>query len=128
MPEPLRDPGSTAPGHAWRPRDVAAATAFAAFLAVQLALPIRALLADGPNPARFGWQMFATLPWVPQVEAELDSGTRTPMDLRLVVGYPRAEMAYDDRLVPALCRALPEARSLMVRWHRGGEAERYRCR
>lgn len=73
-----------------------------AFLVVQLAVPIAALMA--PRPARFGWHMFTTFTPVQSVWTEAADGTLSPVDLEELLVHPRPETNLGPALADRLCR------------------------
>jgi hypothetical protein len=71
------------------------------FLAFQAAVPARALFAE--RPARFGWQMYANFPSLPDVFLVAEGGRETPVDLQHVLAVPRAEIDYAVAATRSLC-------------------------
>ena len=80
-------------------------SALAAFvglvLAFQLAVPTAALFAH--RPARFGWQMYAAVPSLPQAWLVFADGHEEPVDLAQVFATKRAEINYAYALRRGLC-------------------------
>jgi hypothetical protein len=73
----------------------------AAFLAVQLTLPILALA--GPRPTGFGWQMFTAYAPPPTVSIEMADGSVVPIELADLLAHPRPEADLHTPIVADLC-------------------------
>ena len=73
----------------------------AAFLAVQVLVPVVALF--GPRPARFSWQMYSALPHVPLAWTVAADGAEQPIDLGPYFAVQRAEIDYAAVLRAGLC-------------------------
>ena len=73
----------------------------AAFLAVQVLVPVVALF--GPRPARFSWQMYSALPSVPLAWTVAADGTEQPIDIGPFFAVQRAEIDYTAVLRAGLC-------------------------
>jgi hypothetical protein len=82
-------------------RTLAISVLIAAFLAVQLLVPMVALF--GPRPARFSWQMYSALPRVPHAWTIAADGTERPMDLGALFAVQRSEIDYTAVLRAGLC-------------------------
>lgn len=88
--------------HALRRHFIVAALV-AAFLAIQVVVPVAALF--GPRPARFSWQMYSALPDMPQAWVVEPDGSETALDLGLLFAVQRAEIDYAAVLRAGLCDA-----------------------
>jgi hypothetical protein len=86
-------------------RTLAISVVVAAFLALQLLVPLAALF--GPRPGRFAWQMYSALPRVPHAWAVAADGTETPIDLGPLFAVQRAEIDYVAVLRAGLCEVVP---------------------
>jgi hypothetical protein len=75
----------------------------AAFLAVQLVVPVAALF--GPRPARFAWHMYSALPDLPRAWTVQADGTEAPIELSGLFAVQRAEIDYAAVLRTGLCDA-----------------------
>jgi len=75
----------------------------AAFLCLQLAIPVVALF--GPRPGRFAWQMYSALPDVPQAWIVEADGHELQVDLSRLFAVRRAEIDYVAVLRAGLCDA-----------------------
>lgn len=95
---------------------------FAAFLVVQVAVPIRQLFAE--RPARFGWHMYSGLPQLPSAWIVEADGAETPVDLEARLAGMRGEVDYPSILAAALCA---EAGVVAIRLERGGNSELVAC-
>ena len=85
---------------------------FAAFLAVQVAVPLAQLFE--PRPARFGWQMFSDLRPRPRVTLMGHQGDRREVNPESYLGNPRAELDYIARLPGHICSISPETAAVEV--------------
>lgn len=94
----------------------------AAFLVVQVAVPIRQLFDD--RPSRFGWHMYSGLPQLPSAWTVASDGTETPVDLDVRLAGQRGEIDYGSVLPVALC---VEPGVVAVRLERGGTSEHVPC-
>lgn len=81
-------------------RSVAAAFV-AAFLVVQLAVPVIGLFRD--RPASFSWHMYSTLGSLPDVTVGSTDGTEREVDIETLLGSRRAEVDYLPALMERLC-------------------------
>ncbi|MDP9270413.1 MAG: hypothetical protein M3P14_05485 [Chloroflexota bacterium] len=77
------------------------AAALAAFIAVQLAVPVVGLIS--PRPAQFGWQMYSVAEAAAQAWGEMADGSRTPIDLVGRLAVLRADTRDADAIGHALC-------------------------
>ncbi len=82
-------------------RLLAVSVVVAAFLAIQVLVPVVALF--GPRPARFSWQMYSALPRVPHAWTVTADGTEHPIDLGPLFAVQRAEIDYTAVLRAGLC-------------------------
>ena len=99
---------------------MAVAAFFAAYLALQIAVPIAKLWE--PRPARFGWHMFSGVAPPPRFEVVLADGSTREAAPADHYGNPRADLRYEDHLPAHLCRTVPGARAVRVeRAGRGAE-------
>jgi hypothetical protein len=78
-----------------------AATFAAAFLTVQVALPVIGLF--GERPGRFGWQMYSAFPSLPEAWLVRADGTQERVDLGPLFAMQRAEIDYVAALRAGLC-------------------------
>lgn len=86
----------------WSRQKVFVAMFAAAFMVVQLAVPILALA--GPRPARFGWQMYTALVSFPEVSVEGADGRITSVDVAGLVASGRADANFSTAIAEHLCR------------------------
>jgi hypothetical protein len=77
------------------------AAALAAFMSVQLVVPVVGLLS--PRPARFAWQMYSVAEAAPQAWGEAANGSRTPIDLVGRLAVLRADTRDVSAIGHALC-------------------------
>ena len=110
---------------AWSPSALQAALFIAAWLAVQLLVPALALV--GPRPSPFGWQMYSSLPQVPDAWTVDADGTVSAVDVQAFFTVPRAEIDYVAALRAGLCE-VTEAEAIIIRAPRAAESERMPCR
>lgn len=94
----------------------------AAFLVVQVAVPVRQLFEE--RPSRFGWHMYSGLPRLPSAWTVGRDGTETPVDLDARLAGQRGEVDYAAVLAVALCED-PDV--VAVRLERAGTSERVPC-
>lgn len=97
----------------------------AAFLLIQLAVPVVSLF--GPRPARFAWHMYSALPPVPEAWALGADGGEAPVDLGALFAVQRAELDYASILRGGLCEATG-AETVKVLLPGDAEAEVIDCR
>lgn len=112
----------------WTPRALAAAAFAFVYLFLQVVVPLVAL--GESRPARFGWQMYSGAGHVPSVYAVVrEDGTRTEYDAASYVGYPRADVRFDDHLPGFLCATHPQAVTVLTLSPDGQRVEEaaYRC-
>ena len=95
----------------------------AAFLIVQVAVPVVALF--GQRPARFGWHMYSALPPLPEVSIVHADGTEEPVDIGALFGVQRAEIDYADAVRRRLCET-SDATEIRIRTEAAG-VESVRC-
>ena len=107
--------------YAARARKATAALLVAAFLTLQIGIPLAQL--RQPRPARFGWQMFSGVREQPRVWTIRADGSSQPVDLLRYSGNPRGDLDYEKYLVPHLCRHEPSVLTvrLQVTGERGPE-------
>jgi hypothetical protein len=85
----------------------------AAFLAVQIAVPLVRLWA--PRPARFGWQMYTSVRFHPRFEAVSTEGLITPVPTADFLGNPRGDIDLPaDRIAIHLCAVTPGISAVRV--------------
>ena len=82
-------------------RRVVAAAFVAAFLVVQLAVPVIGLFRE--RPASFSWHMYSVFASLPQVSVVDASGHEAAVDLEPLLAARRAEVDYVPALVQLLC-------------------------
>ena len=81
-------------------------------LAIQLLVPLRALLDDSDPRRPFGWSMYATETRYPDIVVVLDDGARRGIPFGAVVARRRPEVDYAGDLPPHLCERVAGARSV----------------
>ena len=94
-----------------------------AVIALQLAVPVVALLNDPPG--RFGFQMYSGLGGVQATVVNAAGHTRS-VDLEQVAAEPRPELDWTARLPEYLCSTVDDAR--MVHVHQSSSSRSLRCR
>ena len=94
------------------------------FVAIQLAVPVRQLMA--PRLARWGWQMYSVAHPQPVFLSVSASGAETPLDLIEYLASARPDLDLAAMLPPHVCRLRPELAAVRYR-HSGGRTEEYRC-
>lgn len=105
-------------------RESVIAVLIAAFLVVQLAVPVVALF--GPRPSRFAWQMYSALPPVPEAWAIDADGNETAIELGTLFAVQRAEIDYEAVLRSGLCDTV-EAAAIRIVGLADGRSETIRC-
>lgn len=118
---PARKPASAKAG--WTSRSVTAMLFVAAFVAVQIAVPLYGLTQE--RPARFSWQMYSTVAAPPEAFIELRGGKMTAVDVEQLIVNARAEAHYGRMLARIGCQH-PDALAVVVR--ESGEESRTPCR
>lgn len=111
----------------WRPREKLAALFVGAFLIAQLTIPM--VQATRPGPARFGWQMYSTIPPGANGEAfviEDVAGGRDTVRIFDYVVRARWEVEYRRILPPHICDVTPTAAAVLYE-HDGTTLDRYPC-
>lgn len=98
----------------WRKSRAVAAIAVAAFLALQLAVPISRLGTHESAP-RFAWQMFSTAREAPEFVVETDDGARQISLGRYMAGA-RGDVDIEGLMPPHLCELFPEAERVTWQW------------
>ena len=84
-------------------------------VAVQLLVPLRALVDDSDRQERLGWAMYSAHTGYPDFALEYRDGRREPIDLGTVVPRARAEVDYARDLPRYLCTRHPDARAVLVK-------------
>jgi hypothetical protein len=85
----------------------------AAFLAVQIAVPLVRLWA--PRPARFGWHMYSSVRSQPRFATVSVDGSVTAVRSADFLGNPRGDLDLAGDRVPAhLCAITPDIRAVRV--------------
>lgn len=84
----------------------------ALFLAWQILVP--ALMLFAQRPARFGWQMYSSLPDLPLVWRIDNQGREWPIEVTSVFAEPRAEIHYAAVLRAGVCDLPDTAKVKMV--------------
>jgi hypothetical protein len=106
-------------------RTLAISVVIVAFLLVQVAVPLVALL--GHRPGRFAWQMYSALPDVPRAWTVASDGTERAVDLDAVFAVRRAEIDYVAVLRTGICDATG-APAVKIQANDGDEPELIACR
>lgn len=83
-------------------------------LALQLLVPLRALVDGSDQRQRFGWNMYSTETYYPHIVLELRDGGSRSVALGQVVRRRRPEVDYARDLPPYLCGRYPEAGSVRL--------------
>ncbi|MGI9557730.1 MAG: hypothetical protein ACR2N5_07300 [Solirubrobacterales bacterium] len=83
-------------------------------VALQVLIPLRALLDDSDQRQRFAWGMYSTETTYPGVSLDLDNGAQRGVAFTDVVRRRRPEMNYARDLPPFLCERFPEAASVRL--------------
>lgn len=99
---------------------------FSAIVAFQLGMPLVQLWA--PRPARWGWQMYATLPIPPTFSVVLHNGTVQPVDSAAYVTLMRTEVDLAIVLPPHICRVTLEAVAVQIQQSQTSQLGEYVCR
>jgi hypothetical protein len=94
------------------------------FMAIQVAVPIRQLMA--PRLARWGWQMYSAALPQPVFLSVSANGAETPLDLIEYVASARPDLDLPAMLPAHVCRLRPELAAVRYRYS-GGGTEEYRC-
>lgn len=90
---------------------------FAGLLLAQIAIPVQRLLSnDEGGPARFGWQMFATVRDRPLYVVRHGSGGIDTVHIVDHLVRHRPEIDLVSELPPHLCRVLKDVSEVVVRW------------
>lgn len=97
-----------------------------AVVVFQLGVPLAQLWA--PRPARWGWQMFATLPPNPTFTVVLETGSVQPVDPAAYFGYARGEIDSQVVLPPHVCRTIPDAITVQIHHPQTTQLQEYTCR
>lgn len=100
----------------WNTRVLLNAALFVSILAVIVIVPLTA--AFEPRPARFGWQMYSTLNYIPEAAIEGAAGNVTSVDVLALVADPRSEIHWAEPLSRLLCER--EDSAAVVVTDRGG--------
>jgi hypothetical protein len=109
----------------WTAREVAAASFFVLFLAVQFTVPLVKLW--GPRAERFGWHMFAGIRPRPRFTLVMGDGTRKPANLAPYIGHNRGELSLGEALPPHLCRVVPDVVAVQIRARDSDQTRTYTC-
>ena len=121
--DPARRP--TGQVEAWSRSALPAALFIVAWLAVQLLVPAIALV--GPRPSPFGWQMYSSLPQLPDAWTVDANGALSAVDIQALFTVPRAEIDYVAALRAGLCE-VSDAEAIIIRAPAAAEPERVPCR
>jgi hypothetical protein len=108
-----------------RTRATLVAIILAAYLTIQVIVPVAALF--GPRPARFGWQMYSALPDLPQAWTVAADGTEEEIALASLFAIQRAEIDYTAVLRSGLCD-VTDAPAVKVQAPDAQEPELIECR
>jgi hypothetical protein len=121
--ESVIEPGNKR--ESWNPKTILALIFCAAFLAIQIAVPIAKLASQ--RPARFGWHMWSARKKFPQfflVKGE----TKRPADLSRYIAWSRGEMDFTDALPAHLCREIPDIDGVEIRMPDNQPPKTHACR
>jgi hypothetical protein len=99
---------------------------FAAFLAIQIAVPLVQLVWS-PRPARFGWQMYSVVSAAPRFELIMRDGATRPLDITPYVTSLRADVPIARFLPPHLCTLFPDATAVSYALDGGARTGTYQC-
>lgn len=99
---------------------------FSAVILFQLGVPLAQLWA--PRPARWGWQMYATLPAPLTFSVVLHNGTVQPIDPAAYITLQRTEIDFATVLPPHLCHVTPGAVAVQIQQSQTPQLEEYVCR
>ena len=83
-------------------------------LALQLLIPLRALVDDSDQRQRVGWNMYSTETYYPSIVLDLGEGGRRGVSFGHVVARSRPEVNYAGDLPPYLCARYLEARAVSL--------------
>ena len=83
-------------------------------LALQLLVPLRALVDDSDQRQRFGWNMYSTETYYPRIVLNLSTGESHALPLGQVARGLRPEINYAADLPPYLCERFPDAQSVSL--------------
>ena len=109
-----------------RRRMLAAAVFFAAFLAIQIAVPLVQLV-WAPRPARFGWQMYSVGSATPRFELIMRDGSAKRLDITPYVTSLRGDVPIARFLPPHLCTLFPDAAAIHYEMDGSPQAGTYQC-
>ena len=101
-------------------RQAATAGLVAVVLAVMLAIPTRALLAE--RPARFGWQMYTVAYGAPRAWTRQADGTLVELSFLERFAVLRGDLPDPDAVARAVCRFVP-GESVVVELRTGVRGE-----
>jgi hypothetical protein len=87
---------------------------FGVVIALQLLVPLRALVADSDLQQRFGWSMYSKDREYPAIELALRDGGRREVDFGDVTPRARPEVDYARDLPPHLCSRYPDTRGVLL--------------
>jgi hypothetical protein len=109
----------------WSPLAVVAAVIVVAWLAVQVAIPIKTFFIAGEQ--QFGWQMFSLQSHRPTYTVQFVDGSVKPVDWNKYVSRSRGDYHVDDAMPPFLCRRLPDAEIVFQHFRNKSTPKAYRC-
>jgi hypothetical protein len=98
---------------------------FSAIVVFQLGVPLAQLWA--PRPARWGWQMYATLSSTPTFTVVLKTGTVQPVDPAAYVTLMRTEIDFATVLPPHICHMMPDAVAVRIQQSQTSQLGEYSC-
>ena len=109
----------------WSLRELAVVVFFLGYLAVQLTVPVVALI--GHRPAQFGWQMYSGSPREAVYTVALADGSQQPADPRAYAAAYRPDVGFERHLPPHLCAVVPGAVAVSVSLPGDADARTHRC-
>jgi hypothetical protein len=84
-------------------------------VALQLVVPLRALVDDSDRQQRFGWAMYSAHTGYPDFTVEHRDGRREEVALGSMLARARPEVDYARDLPSYLCTRYPDARAVLGR-------------
>jgi hypothetical protein len=112
-------------GRVWPLKAKLAAVFMIAWIAVQIALPVKTLFRAGLD--QFGWQMFSLVAKESDYTVQFKDGSVRPVDWNQYVGFNRGDIPLVPAMQIHMCEQLPDA--VVVFRHDPGKQEpvEYRC-
>lgn len=99
---------------------------FGAMLILQVGIPLAQLWA--PRPARWGWQMYATLPSTPTFSVVLANGSVQPVEPSVHLTYVRMDINLQAVLPRHLCQTVADAVTVQIHHSQTAQWQEYLCR